>query len=71
MTLLYVWLVGVALVWGVFYYAAASEPTAHGQSILLPMGCAAGIFWPLVLAYLVVASPFIAYTWFTSRDERR
>lgn len=31
----------------------SSEPTAHGQSIILAYGCVFTIFWPLLLIWIV------------------
>jgi hypothetical protein len=58
-----VYLIGLGLVWIFFARACASEPTTHGQDVLSWMGCLGGLLWPLFLAYLVIASPWIAITW--------
>jgi uncharacterized oligopeptide transporter (OPT) family protein len=52
-TLFTIYLVGVGLIWVCAIVAVRAEPTTHGQSILIPMGCALGIFWPLALAYML------------------
>jgi hypothetical protein len=65
-----IYLIGAGIIWLAFAHFAEKEPTAHGQDILVPLGCALGLLWPLALAYLVLASPFIAYTALKSRGER-
>lgn len=69
--LIAVYLIGLALVWIFFAVACAKEPTFHGQDVLSWMGCLGGLLWPLFLAYLIVASPRLAVTWWQTRDERR
>jgi hypothetical protein len=51
--------------------AMRTEPTTHGQDVLYGMGCIGGILWPLVIAYLIIASPWIAWTLWHERKERR
>jgi hypothetical protein len=69
-TWLAVYLIGLGIVWIAAACAVSQEPTTHGQDVLAPMGCIAGVLWPLVIAYLVIASPWIAVTWWQSRGER-
>ncbi|MBB3858889.1 hypothetical protein GGQ88_000129 [Novosphingobium hassiacum] len=33
---------------------AAHEPTSHGQSIIIPLGCAFAFFWPIALVYFAL-----------------
>lgn len=33
---------------------ALSETTSHGQSIIIPTGCALAIFWPVAMTYLAI-----------------
>lgn len=65
-----VYVVGVIVIWVWTWITAQDEPTAHGQDILLPMGCALGLLWPLFVVYLIVASPLIALSWYRNRGER-
>jgi hypothetical protein len=66
----YIWLIGLGVIWIAAAGAAEKEPTSHGQGIIVAFGCALGLLWPLFLAYLIVASPWIAWTWWQTRDER-
>jgi hypothetical protein len=68
MTYLAIYLIGLGLAWISTACAVSHEPTAHGQSILIPFGCALGVLWPLFIAYVVLASPWFALTWW--RGER-
>jgi hypothetical protein len=70
MSILAIYLIGLGVIWIGIARAVSHEPTAHGQSILIPFGCALGIVWPLFLAYLVIASPWLATTWWQTRGER-
>jgi hypothetical protein len=65
-----IYLIGLGIVWLYAWHAISSEPTAHGQSILMPMGCLVGLFWPLVVAYLIIGSPFFAWSLWKTRGER-
>lgn len=69
-TLLEIYIVGILLIWFGTSLAMKSEPTTHGQNVLLSMGCIGGLLWPLFLAYFIIASPFIAIEWWHSRGER-
>jgi len=69
--LLIIWAIGAVVVLIASCMAVESEPTTHGQGILMRMGCAVAVFWPLFLAYVVVASPWLAYTYHSTRGERR
>ena len=57
----------LGLVAGLFltFNAAAQEPTAHGQSIIVPIGLALSVVWPLALvwALLVGLGAGIAWIW--------
>jgi len=53
-----------------FKLSLRSEPTAHGQIVGAQIGFWLAVLWPLALAYFVVASPWLAWTWWKSRDER-
>jgi hypothetical protein len=66
-----VYLIGLVLVWALTACAMRTEPTTHGQDVLYGMGCIGGILWPLVIAYLIIASPWIAWTLWHERKERR
>lgn len=65
-----IYLTGTGIVWLAAAYAYRAEPTVHGQDIIVPMGCVLGLLWPLSIAYLIVASPWIAVTWWQTRNER-
>lgn len=55
-----IYIAGFVLV-AVFTLSIASrEPTAHGQSIIIPIGCMASVLWPIALVYLIVVSIVIA-----------
>lgn len=65
-----IYLIVLGVIWIAAAMAAEKEPTSHGQGILVSFGCALGILWPLFLAYLIIASPWLALTWWQTRDER-
>ena len=48
-----IWLMGVV----------GRETTAHGQEILLSIGCLAVIGWPLTLGWLIVVLAFEGVAW--------
>lgn len=60
-------LYGIGFVAAAFFAfkVIASEPTAHGQGILAPIGCLAAIFWPVALIYLCIAAvcAWVAWAW--------
>jgi hypothetical protein len=63
--------VGVAIaIYAAVLLSLRSEPTAHGQIVGRQMGCLLAVFWLPFLAYLIIASPWIAVQWWQSRDER-
>jgi hypothetical protein len=70
-TFVAIYLIGLGVVWIGTACAVSHEPTTHGQDALSFMGCALGVLWPLFIAYLVIASPWLAITWWQTRDERR
>jgi hypothetical protein len=65
-----VYLAGLGIIWLSTVVAIRSEPTLHGQDALVGMGFFLGLLWPLFLTYLVLASPWIAWTAWATRGER-
>lgn len=65
------YLMGLGVVWVGTAAAMRSEPTTHGQDVLFGLGCIAGLLWPPFLAYFIVVSPWIAWTWWKTRRERQ
>lgn len=64
----------IAAIWGIGSIIVAiwlsfqrAGPTAIDQELEAVFGCALVIFWPLLLVYLIVASPWMLRSWWKSR----
>lgn len=66
---LIIYFVGMGLIWIAFAVQTAHEPTAHGQDVLVPLGCVLGFVWPLYLAWMILVSPYILYLWLKGELE--
>ena len=58
-----IYLAVMVLIWIAYAVQAAHEPTAHGQDVLIPLGCILGFVWPLFLAWMIIVSPWLLFLW--------
>lgn len=63
MTFFISYIAGVLAVLIATMWTASREPSAHGQSIIVPMGCALAFLWPIALIWFAVVGLWLGGRW--------